>query len=91
MTFDDDFMRFAMLSGAPKIVTLKAAGFHWPPPFQVSFAGFPFYRVSFSGLTDEERQAMTHVARGAEYEAVKTCEVPRMAPASVGELAPRDG
>lgn len=35
----------------------------------MSLYGFPFRRVSMSDISDEDRAAMTHVFRGAQYEA----------------------
>jgi hypothetical protein len=70
MTFEDDYMEFRMLTGRPKRVTLKSVQLDWPPPPQVTFMDFPFRRISYSKITDEQRQAMSHVARGSEYEAV---------------------
>jgi hypothetical protein len=71
MTFDDDFMEFKMLSGPPKRVTLKSQGLEWPPPARVNFMEFPYRRVGYSRITDEERRGMTHVCRGAEYEFIE--------------------
>lgn len=70
MTFDDDYMAFKMLTGPPKHVTLKSVQLEWPPPPHVTFMQFPFRRVSYSKITDAQRQAMSHVARGSEYEAI---------------------
>lgn len=71
MTFDDDHMVFMMLTGKPKRVFLKAVNLTWPPPLLVTFMEFPFRRISMSEITDEQRQAMTHVCRGAEYHGVE--------------------
>jgi len=71
MTFDDDFMQFKMLSGKPKRLTLKSQNLEWPPPLVVNFMGFPFRRTTCSDLTDAQREGMTHVCRGAEYEAME--------------------
>lgn len=70
MTFDDDYMSFKMLTGRPKLVTLKSVNLQWPPPPLVTFMDFPFRCVSYSRITDEQRRVMTHVARGSEYEAI---------------------
>lgn len=71
MTFDDDAMVFNMLTGRPKRVFCKAVDLEWPPPLLVNFMGFPFRRISMSELTDEQRKEMTHVFRGAVYEAIE--------------------
>jgi hypothetical protein len=70
VTFDDDFMEFRMLAGPPKRVTLKSVKLEWPPPLLLSYMDFPFRRISYSKITDKQREVMTHVARGSEYEAV---------------------
>jgi hypothetical protein len=66
MTFDDDFCRIHFDTG-PKDLPCKKNGIEWPPPKVFSFGGFLFERKSFSEITDQQRQGMTHVMRGAEY------------------------
>lgn len=66
MTFDDD-MAWLMFDGGKKIVPLKSLGLDWPPPEVIEVAGFKMKRARLSTITDEQRQAMTHVCRGAEY------------------------
>lgn len=68
VTFDDDFIRVRFLGGRTKCMRLKEIGMTWPPPEHLEFATFPYRRISISSITDEERRAMKHVARGAEYE-----------------------
>jgi hypothetical protein len=61
--FPDDFIRIeGMTYHAPC----------WPPPETVRIPedDRTFRRVSYSQITDEERAKMTHVCRGAQYEAV---------------------
>lgn len=69
MTFDDDFVRIPMTMGNVNI-TLTKLGLEWPPPEEVNFYGLLYRQVRCSEITDEEREGMTHVARGAEYEYV---------------------
>ena len=66
MTFDDDSLSL-MLEGGRKIVPLKQLGLDWPPPERINVLGFDFVRSRLSAITDEQRQGMTHVLRGAEY------------------------
>lgn len=57
--FEDDFVR------------LGEENYHapeWPPPKFVRFNGKIWRRMTFSGITDEQREGMTHVVRGAQYE-----------------------
>jgi hypothetical protein len=66
MTFDDDVIVVHFDAGVRRY-TLKSLGLTWPPPEKIEFMGFPFVRTNYSALTDNERKAMTHVFRGAEY------------------------
>jgi hypothetical protein len=71
MTFDDDYIQLRLSSG-PLRIACKEVGIDWPPPERIAIVGGPlsvpiFRRVSFSQLTDDERQGLTHVCRGAEY------------------------
>lgn len=73
MTFEDDFVQLNLPNGrGPLRQTCKALGVDWPPPEFIALAGGPFStpvyrRVRYSEITDEQRQGMTHVCRGAEY------------------------
>lgn len=66
MTFDDDFCRIWFLTGA-KNIPCKNLNINWPPPDKISIEGFEFSRTRFSNITDEQRETMDHVCRGAEY------------------------
>jgi len=66
MTFDDDFVQLN-LDGGVKRPTCKSLGLEWPPPEEIVFASFVFERIRYSEITDEQREGMTHVCRGAEY------------------------
>ena len=70
MTFDDDFCRLNFLSG-PRDHTCKQLGITWPPADFIHISVFTFKRINYSKITDEQREGMTHVARGAEYEVVR--------------------
>ncbi len=81
MTFDDDFIRLHLDMGVQNIPCVKI-GFEFPPPERIYMSGdkgirawekgdTPMYilkRVGYSSITDEQREGMTHVVRGAEYE-----------------------
>lgn len=81
MTFDDDFV----LVGGVR-ATLKSLGLEWPPP--------PFMRINMHGelddlfvkrlrmseITDEQREKMTRVCRGAEYQACSPADLPHDEP-----------
>lgn len=73
MTFDDDFIRLRLPNGRGTLhKTCKALGIDWPPPEFIALAGGPistpvYRQVRRSEITDEQRQGMTHVCRGAEY------------------------
>lgn len=79
MTFDDDFARLNLSVGTYN-VPLTALGLEWPPPERLWLDGKGarpatteddpnevMVRMSLSQLTDEQRERMTHVCRGAEY------------------------
>lgn len=79
MTFDDDFCRLHLVIGT-KTVACSALGLEWPPPERLWLDETGareatdedppegvLHRTNLSALTDEEREGMTHVARGAEY------------------------
>lgn len=81
MTYDDDFIQLHMeFFGQPRIM-LNNVGLSWPPPellYMDADQGlreaakddekkFIFERIRFSQITDEQREGMTNVARGAEY------------------------
>ncbi len=67
MTFDDDFCQFETEFGAPMRFTCKELKVEWPPPEFIELMIFRFKRESFSQITDEQRDGMTHVCRGAVY------------------------
>ena len=76
--FDDDFAQFegGALDGL-RIFLHDTNNQHslmaeWPPPEEVtlSMRGEPqstYERISHSAITDEQREEMTHVCRGALY------------------------
>lgn len=76
MTFDDDMVRFELISGTVTL-TCQNVGLEWPPPERLTALlgtngemvdlADPMVRVSMSVITDEQRATMTHVIRGAEY------------------------
>lgn len=78
MTFDDDYIQLRLLVG-PLRATCKSLGLDWPPPDVIEIADIDgvyvgkspaptrFKRIRFSQITDEQREGMTHVCRGAEY------------------------
>ncbi len=71
MTFDDDYIQLRLTTG-PMRVTCKHLGISWPPPEHIEIAGGPFStprfrRLRYSAITDEQRQGMRHLCRGAEY------------------------
>jgi len=66
MTFDDDYIRLVFDHGV-KNVSCKAVGIEWPPPLTLDVGGFIMVRSRYSSLTDEQREGMTHICRGAEY------------------------
>ena len=68
MTFDDDFVRLNF-QGGTKIIRCKLLGLTWPPPEEIDIEGFKLKRIRLSSITDEQRKTMTHVCRGAEYQA----------------------
>lgn len=80
MTFDDDFVRLN-LELQTALIAVKDLGLEWPPPERIYLGRhglvreatdqdepeFVLVRASYSQITDEQRQGMEHVARGAEY------------------------
>lgn len=71
MTFDDDYIQLRLSTGAMR-VTCRELGISWPPPEFIQVTGGPFSeptfrRVRYSQITDEQRERMTRVCRGAEY------------------------
>lgn len=77
VTFDDDFLRIGMVTA-----TLKSLGITWPPPLFIEInnhgelPNLLVKRMSMSEITDEQRSRMTHVARGAMYEACSLADLP---------------
>ena len=66
MTFDDDFIRLEM-DGGTKSICCKGSGIEWPPPETIEVWGFEFKRISYSTITDRQREKMTQVVRAAVY------------------------
>lgn len=67
-TFDDDFIRFqgGPLDGAQAYCAKN--GMEWPPPETLpANDGVVYRRESYSIITDEQREGMTHIMRGALY------------------------
>lgn len=73
MTFDDDHIQLQLSVGRVQ-ATCRELGLSWPPPERIAvlvgepLSAFAFRRIRYSQLTDDERQKLTHVCRGAEYE-----------------------
>ena len=80
MTFDDDFARLHLMHFGTPNITLKDLDLEWPPPEILVMSddgireatkdddrSFMLERISMSSITDEQREGMTNVARGAEY------------------------
>ena len=79
-TYDDDFARLHLAVGTVDLPLFKM-GLSWPPPERLYLERdgrfreareddelpYVMSRVSCSGLTNEQRDGMSHVARGAEY------------------------
>lgn len=70
MTFEDDFIQ-VLFEGGMRRFKCVDLGVEWPPPEEVNVMGFMFKRTRYSQITDEQREGMTFVARGAEYEPVE--------------------
>jgi len=70
MTFEDDFCQVNFDSGMKRI-TCNSLGIDWPPPEILDIQGFEFERKTVSKITDEQREGMTDVCRGAEYSPVE--------------------
>ena len=66
MTFADDFVALHF-EHKTILQPCAAIGLQWPPPEEIEVFGFPFRRERYSSITDEQREQMTHVCRGAEY------------------------
>lgn len=72
MTFDDDFLRLTFDNEVHNL-QLKGLGLSWPPPEKISLGGVVFVRQSYSAISDEQRQLMSHVCRGAQYIKSEDC------------------
>ncbi len=70
MTFNDDFCRIQFMNGT-KDITCEKLGIPWPPPPTIYVNHTPFARLKLSAITDEQREGMTNVIRGALYVPVK--------------------
>jgi hypothetical protein len=66
MTYDDDFVVLRFDHGTVR-QPCAALGLSWPPPERIDAFGILMRRERHSSITDEQRAAMTHVCRGAEY------------------------
>lgn len=69
-TFKDDMVRIPSIVFGDVNIPLAALGLEWPPPEDLALGGLLYRRISCSQITDEQRESMTHVIRGAEYEYV---------------------
>jgi hypothetical protein len=67
MTFDDDSL-FLETPAGRRIIRCKSIGLDWPPPERIHINEVAYDMVSLSSITDEQRESMTHVLRGALYE-----------------------
>lgn len=72
MTFDDDYIQIVLPNGEIVRQTCQKLGIAWPPPEFIQIDGplsmAPrFRRVRFSQISDEQRDGMDRVCRGAEY------------------------
>lgn len=66
--FEDDFIQVEDEKG--RILgrfVCSENGLNWPPPQAVQWGKVLYKRTNFSQITDEQRQTMTHVCRGAVY------------------------
>ena len=66
MTFNDDFCRIQFMNGT-KDYFCETLGLDWPPPELINIHGFDMKRLKLSAITDEQREGMTNVIRGALY------------------------
>ena len=73
MTFEDDFIQVT-IQGKHHRLRCNQLQLDWPPPETVEIYGFTCKRMRYSKITDEQREDMTHVCRGAEYEVMQKME-----------------
>ncbi len=67
-TFGDDSIRFRQNDGEiGPLIPVVVLGLNWPPPYFLEIDGVTMERYSMSAITDEQREELTHVFRGAEY------------------------
>lgn len=66
MTFEDDYIQVISRKG-PIRIACSEIGLDWPPPEILEIEGLRFRQVRRSSITDDQRQGLTHVCRGAEY------------------------
>ena len=66
MTCDTDFCR-VHFAGATRNLLCSALGVEWPPPERLAIGGMTYVQHNRSQLTDEQAEACTSIARGAEY------------------------
>ena len=69
-TFKGDIVRLPTAAMGDLNIPLVKLGLEWPPPEELAFSGLLYRRIRCSQITDEQRESMTHVIRGAEYEYV---------------------
>lgn len=67
----------AAIVPTPRVVRFrcKDIGVKWPPPDLLTIedgTGRKWKRISMSAITDKQREGMSHVARGAAYERLKS-------------------
>lgn len=74
MTFDDDFLQLEF-EGGTRRATCKSLGIEWPPPETITVLGFEMEQVSRSTVTDEQRQQLTMLMRGARFVPVKNITI----------------
>ena len=83
MTFDNDMIMVRFPDGEKSFYCL-VNGIEWPPPEHMNINGFNMKRESISGITDEQRQGMSNVLRGAVF-------VPLMSNLSIADLSDWSG
>lgn len=84
MNHEYDFIQIDLEMFPTLRISLEDAGFDWPPPEFIVFAGQDlieatadhprhqiFHRHRYSALTDEQISKCPNVARGAEYKYVE--------------------
>lgn len=69
-TFMNDFIKIPDLDcgGESVMIPCVVLDLQWPPPETLEIGGHKFRRVRYSQLTDEQREEMPMIVRGAQYE-----------------------